>query len=83
MGCRISILTWRAATGSPVAYTAEAGAAPGQSNLAVADVGSGTTLTANGVGNGTYYVRVRARNACGTSAPSGELRLVVGAAAGN
>ena len=77
------VLAWTAATGSPDAYIVEAGTAPGLSNVAVADVGSSTTLTATGVGNGTYYVRTRARNACGTSAPSGELTLVVGAAAGN
>ena len=77
------VLTWAAATGSPAVYIVEAGTATGLSNLAITDVGSVTTLTATGVGNGTYYVRVRARNACGTSAASGELTLVVGSAARN
>ena len=72
------VLTWTAATGSPTAYILEAGSAFGLSNLAIVDVGSVTTLTATGVGTGTYYVRVKARNACGTSAASGELTLVVG-----
>jgi predicted phage tail protein len=76
------VLTWTAATGSPDAYIVEAGTAPGLSNVAVANVGSGTRLMATGVGNGTYYVRMRAQNACGMSAPSGELS-VVSAAAGN
>ena len=77
------VLTWTAATGSPAAYLIEAGTAPGLSNVVVADLGRATTVTATGVGNGTYFVRVRARNACGTSAASGELTVVVGAAAGN
>jgi hypothetical protein len=77
------VLTWTAAAGSPDAYIVEAGTAPGLSNVAVADVGNVTTVTATGVGNGTYYVRMRARNACGASASSGERTVVVDAAAGN
>ena len=77
------VLTWTAATGSPATYIIEAGSASGLSNVVVADVGRATTVTATGVGNGTYFVRVRARNACGTSAASGELTVVVGSAAGN
>ncbi len=77
------VLRWTAATGSPDAYIAEAGTAPGLSNVAIADVGNVTTLTATGVANGTYYVRMRARNSCGASAPSGELTVVVSAAAAN
>jgi hypothetical protein len=72
------VLTWTAATGSPTAYILEVGSAFGLSNLAIIDVGSETTLSATRVGTGTYYVRVKARNACGTSAPSGELPVVVG-----
>ncbi len=47
------VLRWTAATGSPDAYIVEAGTAPGLSNVAVADVGNVTTLTATGVANGT------------------------------
>ena len=36
-----------------------------------------TTLTVTRIPPGTYYVRVRAANACGLSAPSNEINLVV------
>jgi Fibronectin type III domain len=39
---------------------------------------SSTTLQAAGVAAGNYYVRVRARNAFGNSAPSNEIQVVVG-----
>jgi hypothetical protein len=65
------------ATGSgPVNYIVEAGSAPGFANLLVAPVGA---LTAVGTPAppGTYFVRVRAQNGCGTSAPSNEQSITV------
>jgi len=44
----------------------------------VQDTGTpATTLAAPGVAAGTYFLRIRARNACGTSAPSNEAVAVV------
>jgi hypothetical protein len=77
-------LTWSApASGDPVVtYIIEAGSTSGLSNLAVVTTSSTlTTFSASGVGNGTYYVRVKAQNAAGTSAASNEATLVVGSAA--
>ena len=69
---------WSAAQGGPTTYILEAGSAPGLANLATVDIGgTGTTFATSGVGAGTYYVRVRARNACGASGPSNEVVLVV------
>jgi hypothetical protein len=73
--------SWTAASGSPTSYVIEAGSRPGLADLANSDLGSAaTTMTATGVGGGTYYVRVRAKNASGISVPSNEVVLIVGGA---
>ena len=58
-------------------YVVQAGSAPGLSNLAVANVGATTTLTASAP-PGTYYVRVLALNAFGGSVASNEIIITVG-----
>ena len=73
-------LVWTAPAGAaiPSTYYIEAGSTLGSANLAnVATGNTMTTFSAAGVGNGTYYVRVRAANAAGASAPSNEAVLVV------
>jgi hypothetical protein len=75
---------WQAPSGAPTSYLIEAGSRSGLADLANIDLGSrATTMTATGVGAGTYFVRVRARNAFGTSAPSNEIAVTVGALACN
>jgi len=68
-------LAWSSVPGA-TSYVLEAGSAPGLSNLLVSDQGGATSLSAV-AGNGTYYVRLRAKNACGTGAPSNEVVLAV------
>jgi hypothetical protein len=70
-------LSWIPGPGSPTSYILEAGSAPGLANLASSDVGATTTFTATGVVAGTYYVRVRGRNACGIGAVSIEITVTV------
>jgi len=72
------VLIWMASPGDVSSYIVEAGSSPGRSDLANADLGtSATTLTATGVSSGVYYVRMKARNACGVSAPSNEIHITV------
>jgi Tol biopolymer transport system component len=73
-------LTWGAAGGAPVSYVVEVGSAPGLSNLGTLDTGGLATQLTAPAAAGTYYVRVRARNRCGTGAASNEVIVAVGGA---
>jgi Tol biopolymer transport system component len=75
-------LSWTAPAsgGAPASYVVEAGSRSGAADLANFRTGTAaTTFTANSVGAGTYFVRVRASNASGTGAPSNEAILIVAA----
>jgi hypothetical protein len=73
-------LNWRAPTfGTATSYIVEAGSATGLSNVAVFNTGNANLLfIVNNVPNGTYYVRIRAVNAQGSSIVSNERTIVVG-----
>ncbi|MGE3191576.1 MAG: S8 family serine peptidase, partial [Vicinamibacterales bacterium] len=73
-------LAWNISTASPAPtkYIVEVGSAPGASDLVQYDTGStARAITATGVGLGTYYARVRAANAGGTSAASPEVAFTI------
>jgi hypothetical protein len=71
-------LSWLPGDGNATSFVVEAGSAPARADLATFDTGSpAATLTVTGVGAGTYYVRLRARNACGVSGPSRETTVIV------
>ncbi len=75
-------LTWNPPTvgGVPTSYIVEAALVPGGAVIATLPV-AGTTLTVPNVPSGVYYVRVRALNSAGQSAPSNEVVVTVGAGA--
>lgn len=67
-GLRASMSWAPPASGSVTDYLIEAGNVPGASNLATLPVGPTTTSYSVVGPPGTYYVRVRARNGCGSAA---------------
>ena len=75
---RLVTLTWtRPAAGTePFTYILEAGSSSGLSNLFDGAVGGITTLSVQAP-PGTYFVRVRAQNACGAGGASAERIIVV------
>ncbi len=73
-------LSWQAGTGA-ASYVVEAGSSPGLSNIAVVSTGSSATTFGAAAPPGRYFVRVRSRNACGSSAPSNETAVTIGGAA--
>jgi hypothetical protein len=71
-------LSWIASVGCPITrYIIEAGSASGLRDLANFSTSTATSYTASGVGNGTYYVRVRAGDGNNVSAPSNEIVVSV------
>jgi len=75
-------LTWSAPapaqTLPATSYVVRAGSAAGLSNLADVDTGTLATGLQAGAPDGTYYVRVHARNLYGVGAPSNEVRFTLG-----
>jgi hypothetical protein len=63
--------------GAPTEYVIEAGRGPGLSDLASLPTGNTAVVLTIGAPPGTYYVRIRARNGCGTSGVSNEVVVVV------
>lgn len=64
------------APGIVTSMVIDVGTAPGLTNLAQFVIPPGSTITAN-AGPGTYYVRFRSSNTCGTSGPSNEVAVVI------
>lgn len=68
-----AFIFWRQPrSGTPGGYSLQAGVASGQTFQQFAT--SGTTLNAN-VGSGTYFLRVVANSACGSSPASNEIQI--------
>jgi hypothetical protein len=81
MAGRTITVNWTAPAGplnnAPTGYLFEAGISPG-TTIQSLPTGSTATTYSRTVGvAGTYYLRIRAVNACGTGAPSNEVTVVV------
>lgn len=74
-----SLTLWWAASQTATNYTLEAGLSPGGSQLGAVPLGNVQSLAA-AAPLGTYYVRARASNACGTSGVSNEVAIVLNGA---
>lgn len=69
----VAHLSWNPPAGeTPTGYVVEAGTASGLANSGAVNVGAATSFSVD-LPSGAYFVRVRALNANGTSAPSNEI----------
>jgi hypothetical protein len=71
-------LQWTGIAGA-LAYVIEAGSSSGGTDLAVLDTGTNANSYTGTAPAGTYYTRVRARNACGSSGVSNEVVFTIAA----
>ena len=72
---RFVVLNW-AGVANATDYVVEVGSSAGGTDLLVAPVGPVTSVSANAP-PGRYYVRIRARNSCGSSAASNEVFVAI------
>jgi hypothetical protein len=76
VGPTVSV-SWGAVSGAS-SYIVEAGSHPGAADLATIDTGTPASTLSATAPSGTYFVRIRGRNACGTGTPSNEITVTVG-----
>ena len=72
-------LAWTAPAGAVTAFSFSAGTTAGSSNAATVALPGTQTSIGGSVPGGTFFARVTATNACGTSGPSGEVFFTIGA----
>jgi hypothetical protein len=70
-------MTWQAPTGPevPTSYVLETGSGSGKNDVATFIIPGNTTTTDRAGVPGTFFLRVYARNACGTSQASNEVSI--------
>ncbi|MCC6992240.1 MAG: PQQ-binding-like beta-propeller repeat protein [Acidobacteria bacterium] len=73
-------LSWAAPLDAVTGYVLSAGTASGLSDVVTTPLPAAPTTISGTVPGGTFHARVQASNACGVSAPSGEVFFTIGAA---
>jgi hypothetical protein len=73
----VVVVSWAESVTRRTSYVLEAGRARGQADALTTNPGRSRTFKASQVQPGTYYVRVRGTNACGTGGASHELMIRV------
>ena len=74
----ISVQWSPAAAGAiPLGYVLQAGSIPGGADRATLTLPATTTAVGGAVPAGPYFIRIAAGNACGVSAPSADVSVVV------
>ena len=64
---------WEAGSGGATSYVVELGTSRGASNLSIVEVGgTARSHVFSGLAPGDYFIRVRAKNACGAGGPSND-----------
>jgi hypothetical protein len=70
-------LAWEPPGVRPDRYVLDVADTPGSAEATPRELGRWPLFVASNVPRGIYYVRVRAKNTCGTSAATPEIRVVV------
>jgi hypothetical protein len=70
-------LAWVAPRGNPLSHILEAGSVEGTTNLINRDLLTPLTSISGGALPGTYHLRLRGRNVCGTGVAASEIVVEV------
>lgn len=77
VSARLVTLDWVAPAGPLTTFVIDVGSVPGATDIVTFATGNTRTTLSAIAAPGTYFIRIRARNACGTGSPSLERTAVV------
>jgi hypothetical protein len=71
----LAVVSWNAPSGKRLGFVLEVGSATGTSNVLVVKLGAAAVSYSNTAPAGTYFVRLRTRNACGLGPASADITV--------